>query len=106
VVDNALDAIHELRRGRRELKVATATYPDRVEVLVEDSGPGVPEEWRLKAFEPFFTTKGADHQHIGMGLTVAQEVMNGHGGLIDIESNYDAAGCSGCRVRMQFPLGE
>ncbi len=106
VVDNALDAIHESRRGRRELKVGTAAYPDRVEVLVEDSGPGVPEEWRLKAFEPFFTTKGADRQHIGMGLTVAQEVVNGHGGLIDIESNCDAAGCTGCRVRVQFPLGE
>ena len=106
VVDNALDAIHEMRGGRRELKVATLACSDRVEVLVEDSGPGVPEEWRLKAFEPFFTTKGADRQHIGMGLTVAQEVVNGHGGLIDLESTCDGAGCSGCLVRVQFPLGE
>ncbi len=106
VVDNALDAIHEVRGARRELKVATTAFADRVEVLVEDSGPGVPEEWRLKAFEPFFTTKGAERQHIGMGLTVAQEVVNSHGGLIDIESTCDGSGCSGCSVRVQFPLGE
>ena len=106
LVENALDAIHEVRRGRRELKVSTAAYPDRLEVVVEDSGPGVPQEWRLKAFEPFFTTKGADRQHIGMGLAVAQEVVNAHGGLIDIESAGDALMNSGCRVRVQFPLSE
>jgi signal transduction histidine kinase len=71
-----------------------------VEVSVEDSGPGIPEEWRLKAFEPFFTTKGADHQHIGMGLTVAQEIVAGHGGFIEIDPEFKP----GCRMRVQLPL--
>ena len=103
LVDNALDAIHDSRGGHRELRIATATFPDRVEVTVEDSGPGVPEASRIRAFEPFFTTKGADHQHIGMGLAVAREVVNGHGGFIDIEA--PAEGRSGCLVCVQFPVG-
>lgn len=100
LMDNALEAIHESRRKQRDLRLATTTYPDHVEVSVEDSGPGIPEEWRLKAFEPFFTTKGADAQHIGMGLTVAQEIVAGHGGFIEIDPGF----APGCRVRVQLPL--
>jgi signal transduction histidine kinase len=93
-----VEAIHESRVGQRELKVATVAHPDRIEVIIEDSGPGIPEEWRLKIFQPFFTTKGADRQHIGMGLTVAQEIVASHGGLIEIDPEYR----NGCRVRVQF----
>ncbi|MDR3395915.1 MAG: nitrogen fixation negative regulator NifL [Parasulfuritortus sp.] len=100
LLENALDAIHESRGERRELKVSTTAHPDRVEVLVEDSGPGVPDEWRYKAFEPFFTTKGAERQHIGMGLTVAQEVAAGHGGLISLD-NLPGGGCRAC---VQLPV--
>lgn len=99
LLENAIDAIHEDRGGRRELKLATLAHPDRVEVVVEDSGPGIPAEWRYKVFEPFFTTKGADRQHIGMGLSAAQEVATGHGGLIELD---DAPG-GGCRAHVQLP---
>jgi nitrogen fixation negative regulator NifL len=99
LLDNALEAIHESRRQHRDLKITTAAHADHVEAAIADSGPGIPEEWRLKAFEPFFTTKGADHQHIGMGLTVAQEIVAGHGGFIEIDPHYN----SGCRLRVQIP---
>lgn len=99
LLDNALEAIHESRRKQRDLRLAASTHADHVEITVEDSGPGIPEEWRLKAFEPFFTTKGADHQHIGMGLTVAQEIVAGHGGFIEIDPEFNG----GCRIRVQLP---
>ncbi|HEX8979213.1 MAG TPA: nitrogen fixation negative regulator NifL [Parasulfuritortus sp.] len=99
LLENALDAVHESRGERRELKVSTLDHPDRVEILIEDSGPGILPEWRYKVFEPFFTTKGAERQHIGMGLTVAQEVATGHGGLIEL----DNAPGGGCRARVQLP---
>ncbi|NTV94411.1 MAG: nitrogen fixation negative regulator NifL [Thiobacillus sp.] len=99
LLENAIDAIHESREDRRELRLATQADPDWVEVVVEDSGPGIPEEWRYKVFEPFFTTKGAGRQHIGMGLSAAQEVVIGHGGLIELTSAPDG----GCRARVQLP---
>ena len=102
LVDNALDAIRESRRKQRDLKLTTSTHADHVEVAIEDSGIGIPDEWRLKAFEPFFTTKGADRQHIGMGLTVAQEIVAGHGGFIEIDPEFNV----GCRMRVQLPLGQ
>jgi nitrogen fixation negative regulator NifL len=99
LVDNAVEALNESRGGPRELRVATLDCGGPVEVLIEDSGPGIPEEWRYKVFEPFFTTKGADQQHLGMGLAIAQEIATRHGGTLDI----DPACRTGCRMRMQLP---
>lgn len=100
LLDNAIEAIHEARGQRREISVASLAGPDWVEVSIEDSGPGIPEEWRYKVFEPFFTTKGADRQHIGMGLSSAQEVVTSHGGLIDLAESA----LGGCRARVQLPV--
>lgn len=99
LIDNAVEALNESRGGPRELRVQTLHCGDHVEVLVEDSGPGVPVEWRYKVFEPFFTTKGADQHHLGMGLAIAQEIVARHGGMLDIDPSHD----SGCRMRVQLP---
>ncbi|MBW8458725.1 MAG: nitrogen fixation negative regulator NifL [Thiobacillus sp.] len=101
LIDNAVEALTEARGGPRELRVATLAAADHVEVVVEDSGPGVPEEWRFKVFQPFFTTKGADQHHLGMGLAIAQEVVARHGGTLDVDPAHRA----GCRMRVQLPIG-
>jgi len=99
LIDNAVEALNESRSGQRELRVTTLDYPDHVEIVIEDSGPGVPEEWRFKVFEPFFTTKGADQHHLGMGLAIAQEIVARHGGTLDIDPSCQ----TGCRMRVQLP---
>lgn len=101
---NAIEAMNERRAGEsmpeRVVRLFTRAHADHVEVILEDSGPGIPAEWRYKAFEPFFTTKGAERGHLGMGLSMAQETVARHGGLIDLDPDYRA----GCRVRVQLPL--
>jgi nitrogen fixation negative regulator NifL len=101
---NAIEAINELRASERErvIRLSTQPHPDHVEVILEDSGPGIPAEWRYKVFEPFFTTKGADRQHLGMGLSMAQDTVSRHSGLIDIDPTYR----NGCRVRVQLPCAK
>lgn len=99
LIDNAVEALNESRGGPRELRVTTLASTDHLEVVIEDSGPGVPEEWRYKVFEPFFTTKGADQQHLGMGLAIAQEIVSRHGGTLDIDPSYQV----GCRMCVQLP---
>jgi nitrogen fixation negative regulator NifL len=99
LVTNAIEAMNERRGGARELRLACVTRPDHIEVLVEDSGPGIADELRYQVFQPFFTTKGAAKQHLGLGLAMAQEVVNRHGGIIDIDPTWH----SGCRVRVQLP---
>ncbi len=99
LIDNAVEALNESRGGPRELRVSTLDCGDHIEAVIEDSGPGVPEEWRFKVFEPFFTTKGADQHHLGMGLAIAQEIVARHGGTLDIDPSYT----TGCRMRVQLP---
>ena len=75
-----------------------------MEVFIEDSGSGIPDELRFKVFQPFFTTKGATQQHLGLGLAsiwlaMAQDVVTRHGGTIDIDPEFRG----GCRVRVQLP---
>jgi two-component system, NtrC family, sensor kinase len=56
-----------------------------VEILIEDNGPGIPEEIRNKVFDPFFTTKDVGHGS-GLGLFIVHDIVEMHGGTIRIES--------------------
>ncbi|NWG30405.1 MAG: nitrogen fixation negative regulator NifL [Rhodocyclaceae bacterium] len=96
LVDNALEAMNAKGRQVRELTIATHALPESVEILVEDTGPGIPPELHLKVFEPFFSTKP---HHAGTGLAMAQQVANDHGGLIEIDAHHAA----GCRLRVVLP---
>ena len=79
--------------------MTTLAREDHVEVLIEDSGAGIAAELQSRVFEPFFTTKTRGQPHIGMGLTMAQDVVMRHEGLIEI----DSATGQGCQVRVQIP---
>ncbi|WP_412068621.1 PAS domain S-box protein [Rubrivirga sp. IMCC43871] len=86
LVTNALDAVAE--RGAPPTSAVTVRTRRRggaVELAVEDAGPGVPEPDRAHVFEPFFTTRTAGTGHVGLGLSLARDiVVDGHGGTIEV----------------------
>jgi nitrogen fixation negative regulator NifL len=101
LVENALDALDENTLKRRELIISTMNpSPDIVEVIIEDSGPGIPEELRVKVFEPFFSTKSQGGNRAGMGLVMVQQVVNDHDGSIELGKAENG----GCRIKLQFPI--
>jgi two-component system, NtrC family, sensor kinase len=72
----------------RGLKLGILTELDghgRVRIVFEDNGPGIPHDVQRRIFEPFFTTRDVG-AGMGMGLTVAYEVVTSCGGTIDIKS--------------------
>lgn len=71
---------------------------DRLVMVVEDTGPGVPPSQRERVFESFYTTKPAG---VGLGLPVCFRIMSDHGGSITIE---DREGARGAAVRLTLPL--
>lgn len=99
LVDNAIDAMNSKGWRERELRVSTRCSDGSVEVVIEDSGPGVPSDLRLKIFEPFFSTRKADGRHLGTGLSSAQQVAADHDGIIE----FDSTERGGCRVRVCLP---
>jgi signal transduction histidine kinase len=54
-----------------------------VVVRIEDSGPGIPEEYLQKIFDPFFSTKPTG-RGTGLGLSVSQQIVEMHGGTIEV----------------------
>ncbi len=83
------NAAYAMRRapGPRRLQVTTRAIDDRrrVQVVVADSGPGIPPEIRGRIFEPFFTTK-PEGEGTGLGLPLCKGVVEEHGGTISLVS--------------------
>ena len=69
--------------GRGRLSIATRSAGQTIEVLVSDTGPGVPAALAGRIFEPFFTTR-ADQQGTGLGLAISTEMALEHGGSIEL----------------------
>ncbi len=65
-------------------------------IRVVDRGPGISDEVRGHMFEPFFTTRRSG---AGLGLAIAQGVVQGHGGRIRVDSKPGR----GTRVTVEIP---
>ncbi|MBI2202804.1 MAG: response regulator [Candidatus Rokubacteria bacterium] len=86
LVTNAHHAMRETPPPRR-LSFTSRYDPEkrRVSLEVADTGPGIPAHVRARIFEPFFTTKPPG-QGTGLGLSLCQGLVEGHGGSIRAES--------------------
>jgi PAS domain S-box-containing protein len=69
-------------------------------IVVQDTGPGIPEGIRDKIFEPFFTTKEPG-QGTGLGLSFAKGVAEAHHGRIELASDPG----HGCTFTIVLPHG-
>jgi nitrogen fixation/metabolism regulation signal transduction histidine kinase len=94
LVENALQAVGESGRITVRLRRAEA---GRLQIEVEDSGPGVVPEIRDRVFEPFFSTKTSGS---GLGLALVKRIAEDHGGGVSLE---DAPG-GGTRAVLWLPL--
>jgi two-component system, cell cycle sensor histidine kinase and response regulator CckA len=56
---------------------------DYVMIAIQDSGVGIPEQYRSKIFDPYFTTKDKGS---GLGLATSYSIVRNHGGMIDIKT--------------------
>lgn len=85
MVNLVLNAVQAMPAGG-SISLATRRDATRDAAVVEigDSGVGMPQRVLRRIFEPLYTTKGANGT--GMGLAVAQGIMQEHGGRIEVES--------------------
>jgi signal transduction histidine kinase/CheY-like chemotaxis protein len=101
LITNAHHAMRETPPPRR-LTLTSRFDPDqgRVSLEVADTGPGISPAIRDRIFEPFFTTKPSG-QGTGLGLSLCQGIVEGHGGSIGVESEAS----KGAAFRIELPVG-
>jgi C4-dicarboxylate-specific signal transduction histidine kinase len=82
---NAVEAMSSVEDGVRELLIRTEqSETGGILFAVHDSGPGIDPENLERVFEHFYTTKTSG---IGMGLSICQTIINGHGGRLWLAPN-------------------
>ena len=71
-----------------------------LDILVDDDGPGLPDQPLEKLLEPFFTTKSPG-EGTGLGLAIVQTVAQEHGASLQL-TRSDLGGCRAC-LRLPLP---
>ncbi len=98
VINLAVNASEAMPGGGR-LTLATGVAEDGgVQLVVRDTGCGIPEGIRDRIFEPFFSTKHAS-EGAGLGLAVVHGIVSRHGGRIEVESEVG----KGTTLRITLP---
>ena len=91
LVDNAAQALVDpgwtpSDDRQRTITVRSEAAGPHVRISVEDNGPGIPQDRLPKIFEPLFTTKSFG---VGLGLPTVRQIVEQHGGTIDVESTVE-----------------
>jgi two-component system nitrogen regulation sensor histidine kinase NtrY len=97
LIDNAAEALE--RSALKEIRVRTGLDAERdvVELVVADSGPGIPPEAKERLFLPFFSTK---RRGTGLGLAIVSRIVSEHNGTIRVEENRP----TGTRFVIELPV--
>jgi signal transduction histidine kinase len=92
---NAFDAMP----GGGDLWITIRQTRKMVEIIFQDSGPGIPPELRASIFEPFVSNKPGG---TGLGLSVSYDIIIAHGGSLDLLVDRGPGAC----FRILLPIGE
>jgi two-component system sensor histidine kinase TctE len=102
LLDNAIN--YTPAGGQVTARLLTDRFSGVIVLLVEDSGPGIPESERELVFEPFYRTLGTNVDGSGLGLAIVKEIARQHGATIAIDDadRPGNAGSPGTRVTIRF----
>jgi two-component system, NtrC family, sensor kinase len=92
--------LNTTEKGR--ITISTRHDQEHVEICIEDTGIGIPENIQAKVFDPFFTTKSVG-KGTGQGLAISHDVIeNKHNGSLSFTSEID----KGTIFTIQLPIQE
>ena len=84
LLQNAIEATPP--GGKVTITTRNGSKKGTIEIMVRDTGKGIPKEDQRKIFEPFYTTKESG---TGLGMAITVGHIHQHGGIINIESSPD-----------------
>lgn len=95
LLNNSLDAIGDLKEKWASIEVWE--QKDSFQIIVTDSGPGIPEEIRENLMQPFYSTKPLG-KGTGIGLSISKGIIESHDGKLELDTT-----CSNTRFIITLP---
>jgi PAS domain S-box-containing protein len=97
IIENAVQAAAEPGAAERTplVTLRTRLCDTQAEIAIVDNGPGIAPEALDRAFEPLFSTKRLG---TGLGLTTARQIVEQHGGTVELISSADGGACAVVRL--------
>ena len=74
-----------------------------ISIIIDDDGPGIPKNERENVFKPFYKinkSRGDSKSSVGLGLSIASDIIRSHGGNIKLETSP----LKGLRVKIYLPF--
>jgi len=96
LIDNSIKYANKIR-------IQLSKKNNGIIVVIDDDGPGIPEKEYDNVFKPFYKidkSRGESKSSVGLGLSIASDIVKSHGGNILLEKST----LSGLRVKIFFPL--
>lgn len=90
-------------RYGKTIAVKLESNNNKLEVTIDDDGPGIPEDKREDVFKAFFRLEESRNKEtggVGLGLSIAKDVITSHGGRIELSDSP----IGGLRVQVSIPL--
>ena len=87
----------------KKVKITTEKTNTDVIIFVDDDGPGIPEKEYQNVMKPFYRideSRGQNKSGVGLGLSIANDIIRSHGGSISLEKSP----MKGLRVKISLPL--
>jgi signal transduction histidine kinase len=106
VMNNAFYAVREKKQSGKvdgykpEVILETTVRDKKIVITVKDNGTGIPAANIQKVFEPFFTTKPTGFGNTGLGMSITNDIVKAHGGIIQVESRENES----TTFTIQLPL--
>jgi two-component system sensor histidine kinase TctE len=95
LIENAI--LYTQEGGKVTVRLNTAEQPS---LIVEDNGPGIPDDERERVFERFYRALGTSVDGSGLGLAIVREIAEIHGGSVVLDGGPDGKGTS---ALVKFP---
>ena len=86
-----------------KVSIVSEKTDNHITIFVDDNGPGIPESEYNNVMKPFYRidkSRGQNKSGVGLGLSIANDIIRAHGGNIIL----DRSPLSGLRVKISLPL--
>ena len=87
----------------KKIEIFTKKTIKDIIILIDDDGPGIPKQEYANVLKPFYRidkSRGQNKSGVGLGLSIANDIIRSHGGSISLEKSP----LNGLRVKISLPL--